>query len=234
MKTNTAVVLAAGLGTRLRPLTLALPKALVRVKGLTVIERLLNSLPFQITRVVIVIGYKGDMIIDYIGYAARDKSIQYVWQEYPDGTFDALLAARQSLKDNFLVLSGDDIYDQRDLEDLISSAPITLLGAEAKTSRGILLMHVTADGYVIGLRKEIEGGERAFLNTGAYLLDERIFGMRPVSIKDGLEYGLPQTLLASGEKIALKVARLWMPVGTLCQRQDAEAYFNDVGVGHLR
>ena len=65
---RTALLLAAGLGSRLGPLTDALPKCLVSVSGVPILERLVRSLDSHgIERLVIVTGYRAEMIRDYLG-----------------------------------------------------------------------------------------------------------------------------------------------------------------------
>ena len=61
------VILAAGEGTRMRPLTLAMPKPLVPVCGVPLIEHIVRPLPKVIDELIIVIGYKGEMIREYCG-----------------------------------------------------------------------------------------------------------------------------------------------------------------------
>lgn len=224
---NSAVVMAAGLGTRLRPLTLESPKPLLKVNGQTVLKRLLDSLPEQITRVVIVVGYKGNMIIEHIGEAFKEKIIEYVWQEKQNGTFGALFTARDLIRGSFLAINGDDIYEPRDLEKLTQCRALTLLGLKVRADNVRLYMEVSPDAEVIGFNRRVSTGQEAFVNTGAYILNQRVFDMRPQPIGNGLECGLPQTLLASGERIRLKPATMWLPVGTLAELQAAEAYLGD-------
>ena len=109
-----AVILAAGLGTRLRPLTYDTPKPLLKIGDKTLIEYNIERLPECIDELVIVIGYLGEQIIDYFGNQYKGKKISYIKQSQLLGTGHALFLCKKILNDRFLVLMGDDIYSQED------------------------------------------------------------------------------------------------------------------------
>jgi len=75
-----AIILAAGKGTRLRPLTHKIPKTLVSVAGKPILEHTLQALPPQIKEVVLVVGYKGDHIKRHLGDTHAGRKIIYVQQ----------------------------------------------------------------------------------------------------------------------------------------------------------
>src|SRR5205823_5597874 len=103
-----AVILAAGLGTRLRPYTLQTPKPLLPVRGRPILDWTLGALPAAVDRVVVVVNYLAEQVVDYLGKQAHRAAWEVVRQEVPRGTGDALLACRDKLRsDHFLVLNGD-------------------------------------------------------------------------------------------------------------------------------
>ena len=75
------VILAAGKGLRLRPITETVPKALVDVCGTPLIFHILNSLPATVTEIFVVVGYLGEQIVAAIGDAFDGKSVRYVTQD---------------------------------------------------------------------------------------------------------------------------------------------------------
>ena len=75
-----AVLLAAGKGVRMLPLTLNQPKPLVEIGGVPLIVHVLRALPPEIDEVIIVVGYKAQMIIDYLGETFEGRKIRYVYQ----------------------------------------------------------------------------------------------------------------------------------------------------------
>lgn len=114
-----AVILAGGLGKRLRPITETVPKPLVPVLGRPVVEYTLENLPPEVTEVVFVVGYKGHMIRERFGTEAFGRKIQYVVQEQQLGTGHAVKQARPLIDDKFLLLYGDDVYGAEGLKNLV-------------------------------------------------------------------------------------------------------------------
>lgn len=113
-----AVILAGGLGKRLRPITESVPKPLVPVLGRPVVEYTLANLPSEVTEVVFVIGYKGEMIREHFGTEAFGRNISYVTQDQQLGTGHAVRQARPIVDDKFLLLYGDDVYGAEGLKRL--------------------------------------------------------------------------------------------------------------------
>jgi len=110
-----AVILAAGKGTRMLPLTETRPKPMQEVSGKNLIEWKLAALPEAIRDVVIVVGYQGEQIREFFGDMWHGRSIRYVVQEKLNGTAGALWSARNLLHGRFLVLMGDDLYAKEDI-----------------------------------------------------------------------------------------------------------------------
>ena len=104
------VVLAGGLATRLRPITETIPKCLVEINGVPFIDIQLRQLASQgVTRVIVLIGYLGEMVLEYVGDGSR-YGLEVVF--VPDGprllgTAGALRAALNHLPETFFVLYGD-------------------------------------------------------------------------------------------------------------------------------
>jgi NDP-sugar pyrophosphorylase family protein len=104
-----AVILAGGLGTRLWPLTEAIPKPMVRVAGAPYLEHQLRLLAEQDIRdVLLLTGYLGEQIEDYFGDGARlGLRLSYSREPSPLGTGGALREAKNLLHDAFLLIYGD-------------------------------------------------------------------------------------------------------------------------------
>src|SRR4051812_31198539 len=99
-----AIILAAGLGTRLRPHTLTTPKPLLPVRGRPILDWTLGALPPAIDRVIVVVNYLAEQIEQYLAQQKHFASWQIVRQEQPRGTGDALRSCRAHLRsDRFLV-----------------------------------------------------------------------------------------------------------------------------------
>src|SRR3989344_5644423 len=95
------VILAAGKGIRLRPVTLKVPKPLVLLNDRPILEHILNELPKKVDEVILVIGYLGDKVKKHFGNNFLGKKIKYVIQEEQLGTFHALKQAKNFSIMNF-------------------------------------------------------------------------------------------------------------------------------------
>ncbi len=106
-----AVVLAAGEGTRLRPLTRERPKALLEVAGRPILAHAFERLlAFDPEALVVVIGWRGERIVERFGDRWRDRPVLYATQEEPLGLAHALLAAGPLLTEDFLAMHGDAVF----------------------------------------------------------------------------------------------------------------------------
>lgn len=109
---KTAVILAGGKGTRLRPYTVALPKPLVPVGDKPVLEIIITQLVRQgFKRVVIAVNHQADIIKAYFGDGGRwNIRIEYSLEDKPLGTMGPLKLI-ENLPENFLVMNGDVLSD---------------------------------------------------------------------------------------------------------------------------
>lgn len=108
-----AVILAGGLGTRLRPLTYAIPKSLVKVNGKPFLHYLLHRISkIGIRRCLLLTGYKHGKVEAYCGNGKKwDLDISYSEERKPLGTGGALLNAKGKIKTTALVINGDTYSD---------------------------------------------------------------------------------------------------------------------------
>lgn len=218
-----AIIMSAGLGTRLRPLTDTIPKPLVPIAGKGSLERTLEQLPSEVTRVILVVGYLADVIRERIGTEAHGRPVTYVTQDPLDGTGGCVRQVKRQVPDlseRFLVISGDDLYAASDLSAL-AEVPCGALVRAWKTVRE----GETKDAWKLTPNGLLEGifrpsvGELAFLNLGAYCLDHQWFDTAPVLVpgKTG-EWSLPHAipeLLSRGVLFVGVPATFWVPITTM-------------------
>jgi NDP-sugar pyrophosphorylase family protein len=160
-----AVILAGGLGTRLRPITETIPKPMVPVAGVPYLEHQLKELARQeIHNVVLLTGYLGEQIEDYFGAgAALGLSLRYSQEPQPLGTGGALRLAIDHLAESFLVIYGDSY--------LPIDYPAVLQALEASSAEGLVVAYdnrfgdtsvrnnidLDASNYVLRYEKDGEG-----------------------------------------------------------------------------
>ncbi|SIS10562.1 UTP--glucose-1-phosphate uridylyltransferase AglF [Natronorubrum thiooxidans] len=114
-----AVVLAAGEGTRLRPLTEDKPKGMVEVDGKPILTHCLDQLvDLGAEEFVLVVGYLKEKVIDHYGDEYRGVPITYTHQREQKGLAHALLTVEQHIDDDFMLILGDNIF-QANLEDVV-------------------------------------------------------------------------------------------------------------------
>jgi glucose-1-phosphate thymidylyltransferase len=114
-----AVVLAAGEGTRLRPLTEDKPKGMVEVDGRPILTHCLDDLAdLGADEFVIVVGYLKQEIIDHYGDEYRDIPITYAHQREQQGLAHALLTVEEHIDDDFMLMLGDNVFEAN-LEDVV-------------------------------------------------------------------------------------------------------------------
>src|SRR3954470_22588838 len=102
-----AIILAAGLGTRLRPHTLTTPKPLLPVRDRPILDWTLGALPAAVDRIIVVVHYLAEQIEEYLGSQETYPEWVTVPQGEPQGTGDALRRCREQVRsDKFLVLNG--------------------------------------------------------------------------------------------------------------------------------
>ncbi len=225
-----AVILAAGRGKRMNHLTHSCPKPLLLVKEKSLIEHKLDILPSSVREVILVVGYLGDQIKKRIGGKYKNIKITYVWQDEPLGTAHALFLAKDKIRGDFLVLMGDDLYEKKDLEEMIKHEWAILVEEVMEFCRGALVK-MSAKGRVSSI---VEGQSLAkgdMINTGCYMLGKEIFNYEQIKLPERNEFGLPQTLVSAMDKHEVRVVYTtrWLPVTSPEDILKAEKFLKKTG-----
>ena len=118
------VILAAGQGTRMRPLTDRRPKPMLPVADRPLMAHTADAaVEAGASELLLVVGYEADDVRAYFGDEYRGVPVAYAVQAEQRGTAHAVRAARERLEGAFAVLNGDDIYDPASIERLFEAAP---------------------------------------------------------------------------------------------------------------
>ena len=165
-----AIILAGGRGKRLRPITDYVPKPLVPIKNIPIIEWQLRYLKkFGINEVVICTGYKQDMIENYLDTKKIGIKINYSIEKSPLGTGGAIKKAAKMIKDKtFFVINGDTITNI-DLKKL-SKMDNSIAAIELRTKFGIL---ETNDDKITKFKEKKEISD-VWMNAGIYHIQKNI------------------------------------------------------------
>ena len=119
---TTALLLAAGTGSRLRPLTLDAPKCLTEVSGEPILARLLDNLRVQgIKRLVVVTGYLDHCVLEYLEENAADMQLEYVFNPVYKTTNNiySLWLAKKAIEEPFVLIESDLVFEASMLEPML-------------------------------------------------------------------------------------------------------------------
>ena len=126
---RTALLLAAGMGSRLAPLTDSTAKCLVGLSGIPILERLIRTLAgYGFTRLVVVVGHESDSIQDYLGDHSGDIEISYLVSSCYRTTNNiySLWLARKVIDEPFLLIESDLVFDESLLEGMLKADRIAV------------------------------------------------------------------------------------------------------------
>lgn len=208
------VILAAGKGTRLRPLTETRPKPLVEVGGKALIDHIVEALPSSVDELIIVTGYLGEQIREHCGDKFYGRSVTYITQEEQNGTAKALWLCKDVIRGRFLFLFADDIHGKGDLARAASySRSLLVASVEEPEKFGIVVRK--PDGTLDQMIEKPKHAPSNCASTGAMVLDEHIFEFEPQSPLKG-EYYLTEVIerYAREYPIAVVEQNLWIPIAT--------------------
>jgi dTDP-glucose pyrophosphorylase len=196
-----AIVPAAGEGTRLRPLTDGRPKGLVEVAGKPILTHAFETLRSLGTdEIVVVVGYRGDDIVDHYGDTFRGTSLTYARQEERLGLGHAVLAAAEHVSGDAVVWNGDNVGESN-LAELVArhqerDAAATLLVDDVsweRASEGAAL--VLEDGVPTGVVEKADDPPSTLIPRGVHAFSPRIFdALRRVEPSDRGEYELADAI----------------------------------------
>ncbi len=170
-----AIILAGGRGKRLKPITDYVPKPLVPINNIPIIEWQIKYLKkFGVDEVIVCSGYKTKMIENYLTMKDLGIKIKFSVEKFPLGTGGAIKKAGKMIKDNnFFVINGDTITNI-DLKKL-AKFPNSIAAIELKTKYGIL---DTEGDKIVNFREKKEISE-TWMNAGIYHLQKNILKELP-------------------------------------------------------
>jgi bifunctional UDP-N-acetylglucosamine pyrophosphorylase/glucosamine-1-phosphate N-acetyltransferase len=207
------VILAAGKGTRLRPLTEYTPKPLVQVSGKALIDHIVDALPSAIDEIILVTGYLEEQLHAHFGTEYGGRKITYVHQAEQKGTGHALWLCKDLIKGRFLFMFADDIHGKDDLAKVSSyDRGMLVLQTDTPERFGIVTQH--ADGTMADIVEKPEHAPSNLASTGVFVFDEHIFDFEPTVETNGEFYHTDMTReYAKQYPIAVVEQQLWIPVG---------------------
>ena len=211
------VILAAGEGTRMRPLTADRPKPMLPVADRPLLEHVIEAARSAgADRIVLVVGYEADVIREHFGDNWDGLPIEYVEQDSQEGTADALRAARPALDgEPFAVLNGDGVYDPPSLQQVFEAGPaVGAIEVEDPSQYGVL--ELADDGSrVTGVIEKPADPPSQLVNTGAYVFPGEALDWLDVGESERGERELTDVLERACEETTVTAVEMgrWLDVG---------------------
>lgn len=220
------VILAGGVGTRLRPLTLSIPKPLLPVGEKPILEIILSKLRFQgFNDIILAVGYKSELIRTYFGDGSKfGVNIKYVEEDEPMGTAGPLGLVRDKFEVNGpIILMNGDILTRLNFTKLVdfhvqNNADITvgIKKHEQKSPFGV----INIDGNVIrGMKEKPKFVFNA--SAGVYVISPTMLESIPI----GTPYQMPDLIkdgISSGKKVlGYNIEEYWIAVEHMGNFQEA-------------
>ena len=226
-----AVILAGGLGTRLRPLTFAIPKPLLPVGDTPILEIILSRLKqYGICDVILAINYRGTLIETYFGDGSKfDTRIEYLREEQPLGTAGPLMSLKGRFSEPFLVMNGDILtgIDFAKLAAFHTSAGSDLTVAVTQHRHELAFGVVALGGDGVTITRIHERPSFSYeISAGIYMLSPSVLDFIPEKGK----YDMPDLiarLIKAGRKVsAYHFSEFWLAIERM---DDYEQAINDMG-----
>ena len=204
LKEPQVVILAGGLGTRLRPSTEVIPKPMIGINGKPFLEYQIDQIKnFGIENVVLCVGYLGNIIENYFKDGKNfGVNIKYSYEQELLGTAGALKNAETLIKsDSFIVMNGD-CYTNVPLPEIFSAHkikkfPITIAVAKATNPKEQELVEIEHGLVTKFLKRDTPEHKKHLnenlsysINAGVYVFDKKILGLIPHGKKFSLEQNI--------------------------------------------
>ncbi|MFA4860313.1 bifunctional sugar-1-phosphate nucleotidylyltransferase/acetyltransferase [Methanoregula sp.] len=211
------VVLAAGEGKRMRPLTAKRPKVMLPLANLPMMEHLvLATRDAGISKFVFVVGYGEREIRRYFDDGSRwGIEIEYASQRHQSGTADAVKVSQDLVSGPFLVMNGDMVLKQQDIANL-SQKTAPCMSTSSTDHPGDFGVVMVENGRVTSLEEKSPQPKSNIINAGAYLFTPEIFDyiekVRP-SPRGELELTDALSVLIGENRLESHALSYWMDVG---------------------
>jgi bifunctional UDP-N-acetylglucosamine pyrophosphorylase/glucosamine-1-phosphate N-acetyltransferase len=209
-----AVILAAGKSTRIYPLTITKPKPLLKVANKPILAHNLDQLVDLVDEAIIIVGYKKEKLIETFGNEYKGIKLIYAEQKEQLGSGHALLQSEPFIRDQLIMMVGDDLFSRVDIEAALAY-PNSALGmrVEDPTKFGVL---VHKDGKLLRLEEKPQEFVGDLASTGLHVFTSDIFDcLKRIqkSTRGELEVSAATNLLLEKMPVqCIETKGYWIPV----------------------
>ena len=225
-----AVILAAGEGQRMRPLTATRPKVMLPVAGRPLLEHLLDEVKAAgISEFIFIVGYCDKQVRSYFGSGEKwGVKIDYSEQRKQLGTADAIRMVSGVVDGSFMVVNGDVVVSRSDIKRLLKNSRSTMSVIEVTDPAGLGIVELSGN-KVVGIYEKTRQPPSLMANAGLYLFTPEVFeaiskteksprgeyeitdslrilmggksGLNYIQLKSWLDLSYPWDLLEANEKM---------------------------------
>lgn len=188
------IILAAGEGVRMRPLTLSTPKPLLAIKGKKIIDYVFDAFPEEIDEAVIVVKYLADKMKAYLSDSYKGRRIQYV-EGSEKGNAIGFLACKPYLKkgERFLVLHGDEPQRKVEIEECLRH-PYAWVCSEVPEPKLVGVAIIGPNNRILEVTEKPEHPKSNWSAMGTIVVDTDIFVYAPLPHPVSGEYNFSSML----------------------------------------
>lgn len=218
-----ALFLAGGMGTRLRPMTDHLPKPMVPIMGIPLLERSIKELKrCGVSEIILSTCYHAECIEQHFGADCRSGvKIHCICEEKPLGTGGAIKNCQKYFDDTFLIFNSD-ILSNIDLKELIKfhrrkGADVTIAATEVKDPSSYGVIEYDPDERIVSFTEKPKPGEEKshFINAGIYVFEPRVLDLIPEGKQVSIERDIFPLMLKEGYRMAVyRKGSYWIDIGT--------------------
>ena len=212
-----AIILAAGEGSRMRPLTAKMPKVMLPIAGRPLLEHIiLRARAAGLDGFVLVVGYGADAVRSHFGDGSSlAVKIDYAVQDRQLGTGHALMAAESQADDRFMVLNGDVLPDVESLQEMAAAGGMAVSAIKVDDPKRYGVF-VQEEGIFRSVVEKSDNPPSNLANAGIYLFNRSIFDdLRALPLSERGEYELTDGLnrAAACEPIRIVELKSWLEIG---------------------
>jgi bifunctional UDP-N-acetylglucosamine pyrophosphorylase/glucosamine-1-phosphate N-acetyltransferase len=213
-----AIILSAGEGTRMRPLTYTKPKVMLPIANKPILEHLIIELrKAGIKDIILVVGYRDEVIRNYFKDGSDwDVNITYVSQKVQLGTADALKSAMHLIDDEFITLNGDNIVSYEDIKKIAETDGFAIGVKDVENPQDFGVVNIE-DGLVKEIVEKPEKPMSNLINAGVYKFKSEIIEyLEKTPLSKRGEYEITDTIrLAINDGLKFKAVKIeeWIDIG---------------------
>ena len=218
-----ALLLAAGFGTRLRPLTLKTPKCLIKVKGVPILEHWLVTLEkIGVENILINTHYKREAVLDYLQKRRKTKTkICECFEQKLLGTAGTLMKNRKSLIGSEILLIHADNYTNFNFNRLLSSHKkrppqclITMITFITENPKSCGIVETDNDGIVTAFFEKVDNPPSNIANGAIYIFDENLINYIAENIPNAIDFSKDVIPFLIGRIFTCHVEDQFIDIGT--------------------